>query len=112
MMILKKNRAPIQLLTVFLELQEGVQQKVGRLAQKNREILFEYDADFINRGLELSPFNLPLASGVKVGDPAIFQGLMGVFEDSLPDGWGRLLLERRIARAGRLRRDLWGPWIV
>jgi serine/threonine-protein kinase HipA len=25
---------------------------------------------------------------------------MGVFEDSLPDGWGRLLLDRRMIRAG------------
>jgi serine/threonine-protein kinase HipA len=35
-----------------------------------------------------------------VGKPAPFDGLMGLFEDSLPDGWGRLLMDRRAAKAG------------
>lgn len=34
------------------------------------------------------------------GDPTKFDGLMGVFDDSLPDGWGRLLIDRRAAKAG------------
>ncbi|MGE7371434.1 HipA N-terminal domain-containing protein [Neorhizobium sp. NPDC001467] len=29
-----------------------------------------------------------------------FNGLHGVFNDSLPDGWGKLLLGRRLQRAG------------
>lgn len=29
-----------------------------------------------------------------------FDGLHGLFNDSLPDGWGRLSLDRRLQRAG------------
>ncbi len=77
---------------------------VGRLASRNGRIYFEYDAEFLRRGLELSPFKLPLESGVRSFDPNLFEGLPGLFNDSLPDGWGRLLLDRymrskQIARA-------------
>lgn len=43
---------------------------------------------------EISPFRLPLKSGVTVFDIRPFEGLAGVFNDSLPDGWGRLLFDR------------------
>lgn len=36
---------------------------MGRLARKDRTIFFEYTPDFINTGLELSPFKLPLKTG-------------------------------------------------
>ena len=29
-----------------------------------------------------------------------FEGIFGVFSDSLPDGWGRLLVDRLMIRAG------------
>lgn len=74
--------------------------RVGRLARKGRELLFEYDPSFLGSRLELSPFHLRLGAGVFVGKPDIFGGLMGVFDDSLPDGWGRLLLDRRAAELG------------
>lgn len=67
---------------------------VGRLALNNRSLFFEYDASFIETGLDLSPFKLPFKSGVIAGDDYTFDGLFGVFNDSLPDGWGRLLLDR------------------
>ena len=91
---------PARVITVFLEPEKGLRLHVGRLALKNQQLLFEYDADFLARGLELSPFKLPLAPGVVTGDPTKFDGLMGVFDDSLPDGWGRLLIDRRAAKAG------------
>lgn len=91
---------PVRRMTVLYEPEEGRQLKVGQLATRDREVLFEYDPSFVERGLELSPFKLPLRAGVVVGNPAVFDGLMGVFEDSLPDGWGRLLIDRRAARAG------------
>ncbi|MBL8940449.1 MAG: HipA N-terminal domain-containing protein, partial [Archangium sp.] len=92
--------APARAIRVFFEPEEGRRLLVGGLALKNRQVLFEYDADFIASGLELSPFKLPLGPGVMTGDPAKFDGLMGVFDDSLPDGWGRLLIDRRAAKAG------------
>ena len=71
---------------------------VGRLALNNRRIFFEYDAHFIKTGLNLSPFKLPLKPGVIAGDDFTFDGLFGVFNDSLPDGWGRLLLDRTLIK--------------
>ena len=73
---------------------------MGRLLLKNRQIFFEYDAAFIKTGLELSPFKLPLKAGVIESNERTFQGLFGVFNDSLPDGWGRLLLDRKLMNAG------------
>ncbi len=75
-------------------------QLMGRLLLKNRQIFFEYDAAFIKRGLELSPFKLPLKAGVIESNNRTFEGLFGVFNDSLPDGWGRLLLDRKLMNAG------------
>ncbi|MCW5805155.1 MAG: type II toxin-antitoxin system HipA family toxin [Deltaproteobacteria bacterium] len=74
--------------------------RVGRLALVRRELLFEYDATFIATGLELSPFRLPLAPGVIAGKPDVLDGMPGVFDDSLPDGWGKLLMDRRAAELG------------
>ena len=78
----------------------GAKKLTGRLLLKNRKILFEYDAEFIKTCLELSPFKLPLKPGVVESSDRTFEGLFGVFNDSLPDGWGRLLLDRKLMNAG------------
>jgi serine/threonine-protein kinase HipA len=71
---------------------------MGRLALKDRKIFFEYSPEFLKTGLELSPLKLPLKSGVIVCEDHLFEGLFGVFNDSLPDGWGRLLLDRKLMK--------------
>jgi serine/threonine-protein kinase HipA len=78
----------------------GDKHLMGRLFLKSRRIFFEYDATFIQPGIELSPFKLPLKSGVIASNDRIFEGLFGVFNDSLPDGWGRLLLDRKLMSLG------------
>jgi serine/threonine-protein kinase HipA len=87
-------------LAVFYEPEQDRRVKMGRLALKGRQILFEYDASFLGLKLELSPVRLRLTPDVVIGDLALFGGLMGVFEDSLPDGWGRLLVDRRAVQLG------------
>lgn len=77
----------------------GTKQLMGRLFLK-KPILFEYDSAFLKNGLELSPFKLPLKTGVIPSPDRTFEGLFGVFNDSLPDGWGRLLLDRKLMRLG------------
>ena len=67
---------------------------VGRLAINNRKIYFEYALDFIDRHIEISPFKLPLQPGLQTFEHRLFEGLPGVFNDSLPDGWGRFLFDR------------------
>lgn len=94
------NFTPVTRLIVFYEPKEGERQVVGRLLRHRQEILFEFDAAFIAQGLQLSPFKLPLRPGVMRGDPSRFGGLMGLFDDSLPDGWGRLLIDRRARQQG------------
>jgi len=75
-------------------------QLAGRLLSKNRQIFFEYDPDFLKTGLELSPFTLPLKIGVTAANNRVFNGLFGIFNDSLPDGWGQLLLNRKLKQSG------------
>lgn len=86
------------LLTVDLDFNEPV--RVGRLAYVNREIVFEFDKDFPVDKLDISPFNLrpPLTGSVIKGPERLFDGLHGVFNDSLPDGWGRLLMDRMLSK--------------
>lgn len=81
-------------------------QSVGRLAIRDRQIYFEYDQTFIEGGLEISPLRLPLKSGVQSFDYDLFEGLPGVFNDSLPDGWGRLLFDRFARTQGILPADI------
>ncbi|CAM2852458.1 type II toxin-antitoxin system HipA family toxin [Rariglobus hedericola] len=67
--------------------------KVGELAVARGGIFFEYAAEFIASGHELSPFHLSLSSGVKARDTAVpTMRLHGLFEDSLPDHWGRRVM--------------------
>jgi serine/threonine-protein kinase HipA len=79
---------------------------VGRLAMRDRKIYFEYDASFIAGGIAISPLRLPLQSGVTSSDYHLFEGLPGVFNDSLPDGWGRLLFDRLARSKGILPSDI------
>lgn len=76
--------------------------QVGRLAIRNRVIYFQYDAEFLQKGLELSPFRLPLQESLFQLPDKPFEGLAGVFSDSLPDGWGRLLFDRIARKQGVL----------
>jgi serine/threonine-protein kinase HipA len=97
--------SPTELLTVYLDARNQ-RRKVGRLAFKDRQVLFEYDASFVVSDIEISPIKLPLRPGIFIVDTTIFDGLFGVFNDSLPDGWGRLLLDRTVEKYGIHRGQL------
>lgn len=74
---------------------------VGTLLAAERRVWFQYDAAFRARGLELSPFRLPVAEEAPVEAPdRTWQGLHGLFNDSLPDGWGWLLMDRAMRARG------------
>jgi serine/threonine-protein kinase HipA len=74
--------------------------EVGELIAEGRDIYFKYYAEYIKRGIEISPFKLKLSSEINKAEPIPFDGLFGVFADSLPDGWGRLLLDRALLSRG------------
>lgn len=68
---------------------------VGRLAlTPENQCVFEYDSEYLKNGQSISPFYLPLRPGVFIARRDPFSGNFGVFNDSLPDGWGNLLLDR------------------
>lgn len=96
----------LQELRVLYHRGPGDSLRVGRLAYKNGRAAFEYDSLFREEGLELSPFGLPLREGLSVADSSVFEGLFGLFDDSLPDGWGRLLLDRFVETRGGQRHQL------
>lgn len=73
---------------------------VGELVSDAKNIYFKYYTDFIKRGLEISPIKLKLNNLINKADPFPFEGLYGVFSDSLPDGWGKLLLDRALTARG------------
>ena len=68
---------------------------VGTLAMTaDHKAAFQYSEEWIENGFPISPFSLPLKEQVFVPTKDYFNGLFGVFADSLPDNWGRLLLNR------------------
>lgn len=75
---------------------------VGRIALTSEGLCaFEYDADFLENGFSISPYVLPLEKKVFIADRDPFDGNFGVFDDSLPDGWGSLLLDRFLKEQGK-----------
>lgn len=75
--------------------------KVGTLAfTQDKRAAFEYSGEWLESGFSISPFSLPLKKQVFVPVKLYFQGLFGVFADSLPDAWGNLLLGRMLRKEG------------
>ena len=76
---------------------------VGTLFQPQRGgVVFEFQKDFLSSGLSISPFKLPLQTGIQLAktEDIGFGGLFGVFADSIPDGWGLLLMARGLRPFG------------
>lgn len=74
---------------------------VGTLAETpDGTVAFEYDEAWLTAGFSISPFSLPLESRLFIAKPRPFDGLFGAFDDSLPDGWGRLLVDRLLRSRG------------
>lgn len=87
-------------LNVYLSGQATDDRLVGVLAESDHRIYFEYDADFLKNPLWLSPFKLPLQPEVLEHRERSFGPLFGLFDDSLPDGWGLLLMDRYFRKHG------------
>ncbi len=73
---------------------------LGRLNDDTGQLLFQYDNDYLSRGVDLSPLYLPKQQGV-IETKSPFEGnLPGLFADSLPDAWGGAIIDRRLREAG------------
>jgi serine/threonine-protein kinase HipA len=87
-------------LDVHLQFNENDSRLVGTLAEADRRLYFEYSAEFIAEPLWLSPFKLPPKPGLHEHRDLDFGPIFGVFDDSLPDGWGLLLMDRAYRKQG------------
>jgi serine/threonine-protein kinase HipA len=88
-------------LEVRLHREPGQERVVGQLAEATRgPLVFEYDPAFLRDPLWLSPFKLPPASGLIEHRDHAFGPIFGLFDDSLPDGWGLLLMDRLFRQRG------------
>lgn len=69
--------------------------KVGTLTMGvNSCCVFEYDTQWLSDGFSISPLKLPLTAGLKEADYQPFQGNFGIFEDSVPGGYGEYMLHK------------------
>ena len=72
---------------------------VGTMALYQKHLAaFQYSEEWIADGFSISPFSLPLGKKVFLPQILPFDGIFGVFADSLPDGWGRLLVNRLLLK--------------
>lgn len=66
---------------------------------------FEYDRQFVGKGIEPSPLMMPVQQGriYSFGNlnREVFNGLPGMLADSLPDTYGRALFDKWLAMTGR-----------
>lgn len=72
---------------------------------------FEYTPRFRRSGIEVAPLTMPLSGSERVwrfeGLPrAAFHGLPGLLADALPDAFGNAVIDRWLARQGRLPGDI------
>ncbi len=72
--------------------------EVGVLSNLEGQIAFQYTEEWVTNGFSISPFSLPLSREIYISHKPNFQGLFGVFHDSLPDGWGELLMARMLQK--------------
>lgn len=69
--------------------------KVGTLSMGSDYCCrFEYDGEWLASGFSISPLHLPLKSGLFTASYLPFNGDFGIFEDSLPGGYGEYLLQK------------------
>ena len=69
--------------------------RVGELvAIPRRGVFFSYDPGWLAKGFNLAPFHMDFSvKPQSAADPLLFDSLHGAFSDSLPDGWGLLLMD-------------------
>lgn len=73
--------------------------------ERDRSV-FEYDRDWIASGFSISPWELPLQTGLIYSKGNSSDGGFATFEDSMPDGYGLYLLDRMLRREGSSLRAL------
>ena len=81
---------------------------LGTLADDGQQLLFEYSPQALAEDLSLSPRYLPLQKQAIGYFPPHQWRLPGLFADSLPDGWGMLLMDKLFRKQG-IRLEQFSP---
>ena len=83
---------------------------IGYLHQEENQLIgFQYDDDFLNSGIEISPIKMPLSDKTYMFPElpeTSYHGLPGLISDSLPDKFGSIVITRFLERQGRTADDL------
>ncbi|MEQ4541232.1 MAG: type II toxin-antitoxin system HipA family toxin [Billgrantia sp.] len=91
---------PVRQLEVLRRLSDGRQTRIGRLAQSRQGVFFQYDDAYCREFHNLSPFQLAFDTRLQGAPRQPHHGLHGLFADSLPDGWGLMLMDRLFRQHG------------
>jgi len=73
---------------------------VGRVVMAGGRAVLEWHAERLGEARRVSPLFYPPEPGLIEARGRAFDGLHGFLADSLPDGWGALLMKRRVERLG------------
>lgn len=89
----KAKQSPLEVSSLEVRLWD---ETIGFLADTNGKIQFEYEESFKTRGLEISPFELSIATTHIYSSPRkgnTFKGIPGIFADCLPDVFGQNVID-------------------
>ena len=70
------------------------------MSPDSESAVFQYAEEWLKDGFSISPLELPLNNKLFIAPRTPFYGNFGIFEDSLPDGYGRYLLNRILKEQG------------
>lgn len=79
------------------------------LKRDGRYVAFQYDPEFANSGIQISPITMPLSNKIYMFPNLsleTFHGLPGLLADSLPDKFGNAIIDSWFASSGRDPRSL------
>ena len=82
-------------------------ERVGAVVWDERRMnaVFRYDEEFVKRGIEVSPLQMPVNKDTIYSFPELsrktFNGLPGMLADALPDAFGRALLDKWLLMQGK-----------
>lgn len=70
------------------------------MSPDDESAVFQYADEWLSTGFSISPLELPLENKLFIAPRSPFYGNFGIFEDSMPDGYGRYLLNRILRAQG------------
>lgn len=70
------------------------------MSPNSESVVFQYAEKWLANGFSISPLELPLEPKLFIAPRTPFYGNFGIFEDSMPDGYGRYLLHRILHEQG------------